>query len=77
MSINREFRLGMELFQYKLAYVDDLNSTLANVCNNSLLEGSEFARLNVETSNTNIENMLFLFVEVNIVEIISMIILHR
>lgn len=37
----------MELFQYKLAF-DDSNSTLASVCNNSLLQGSEFARFIVE-----------------------------
>jgi len=33
----------MEAFQYKISYVDS-NSTLASMCNNTRLEGSEFAR---------------------------------
>jgi hypothetical protein len=35
--------IGMELFQYKLAHVDS-NDTLASMCNNTLLNGSEFVR---------------------------------
>lgn len=41
--IDRRMFSGMELFQYKIAFIGS-NSTLASVCNNSRLEGSEFAR---------------------------------
>ncbi len=33
----------MESFQYKISYLDP-NSTLAKMCNNTRLNGSEFAR---------------------------------
>ena len=61
----------MELFQYKIAFVES-NATLASVCNNSRLEGSEFARFVVDEGRMYGGNCLVS--EDNIVEIISMII---
>jgi hypothetical protein len=67
----------MESFQYKIVYVEESNSTLASMCNNTRLNGSEFARYikKILLKNNNKSKMIYL--EVNIVEIILMIIYHH
>lgn len=53
----------MESFQYKIGFLES-NSTLATMCNNTRLNGSEFARFNHHKNSlkTIFESFLFIFV---------------
>lgn len=60
--------IGMELFQYKIQYIDvestnETDSSLALMCNNILLNGSEFARMQYCRNNFNdyLSSLILLF----------------
>lgn len=66
----------MEAFQYKIGFVES-NSTLAKMCNNTQLNGSEFARFYLKNILNKNKFEDFIFLGVNIVVIILMIIYHH